>query len=73
MYLYATYEGDKAPIFAVRQPPNGIGVRDAGTLYLVKRIEHWASSFNDEGEDFNEFRLFDQNDNLIEKIRLKGY
>ena len=73
MYLYATFEGEKAKTFAQQRPPFGINITDAVTLSRIAKIEHWASSFTDAGNDFNEFRLFDAEGRLINTIRKKGY
>jgi hypothetical protein len=72
MHLVQRYvKGQAMDDIALSQPPFGAGftkdqVTDADYL------EHWGSSFNDKGPDFNEFRLF-KNDELIETKTVQGY
>ena len=37
------------------------------------KMEVWGSSFNDAGEDFCEFRLFNENGTMISKKRKAGF
>jgi len=45
---------------------------DDAPMDQTTKVEVWFSSFNDEGEDYTEFRFYN-GDNLIYTKRIKGY
>ena len=58
---------------AMQQPaPFGPGV-PGDVAARTDRVEVWGSSFDDNGADFCEFRLFDAQGNLIAVNRVAGY
>jgi len=55
-----------------QRPPFGPAVLGAAAG-RADRMEVWGSSFDDNGPDFCEFRLFDAQGNLIAVNRVAGY
>jgi hypothetical protein len=73
MYLCEVFKGNEARKFAADPRPFGLAVEDDSVIASVSKIEHHGSSFSDAGKDFNLFMLFDENGNIISKIRIEGY
>jgi hypothetical protein len=71
-YLYKECEGEEARDQAKEIPPFGPGFGDEETRDVV-RLEVWASSFNDPGEDFTDWKLFDAQGRLVTERRIPGY
>jgi hypothetical protein len=72
MYLIRKFTGESARLVAVETQPFGAGI-DVKTSKTVERVEFWGTSFNDPGEDYCEFRLFDAQGAQIAKARVEGY
>lgn len=69
MHKYAEYTGRRARTEAGRERPFGVAVHDQ----RIERLEIWATSFNDPGPEYCEFRCFDGDGNLIGTYRIDGY
>lgn len=39
----------------------------------IGKIEVWHSSFEDDGPDFDEYRVFDADGNLLDTFKTNGY
>lgn len=63
---------EAAQAVAGTSPPFGPGFSQ-DTVEKTATLEVWGSSFKDPGEDWCEFRAFDENGNEIDKQRLGGY
>ena len=57
-YLHTKYEGEEACSQAIQKPPSGPGFSEE-EVHEVDRLEVWASSFSDPGEDFTDWKSFD--------------
>lgn len=70
MYLGETHEGE-----AARDHLRGPFVPDfaGAVIEAVEKVELWHSSIDDQGDDFNEWRVFDEEGRLISKRRQSGY
>jgi len=66
-------DAEKAGQIAKLPPPSGAGIDEPDVLSEVARVELWVSSFNDPGQDWNEFRLFDGKGRVIHTRRFDGY
>lgn len=71
-YLIDTVQGDALASAATRTPPCGPGFT-AADLAAASTLQIWGSSFNDPGEDWCEYRLFDAQGRQIGSRRLGGY
>ena len=71
-YLYTQYQGEEARREAIQKPPKGPGFSEE-EIHNIDRLEVWASSFNDPGEDYTDWKLFDAQGQLIKERRIKGY
>jgi hypothetical protein len=56
----------------VQCPPLGFPKFTLDEVKDADKMEHWGSSFNDPGDDFNEFRVI-KNDEIILTKRVDGY
>jgi len=68
MYLEETYTDPrtmKSPFFSVEFSDEEVA--------HATRLEWWASSFDDPGPDFNEYRLVDDDGKIIAKRIVQGY
>lgn len=69
-YLHKVIDHDIETV-ACAEPPEGPGF-DAETVKKADRMEVWATTATDTGEDWTEFRLF-SGEQLIAKQRIAGY
>jgi hypothetical protein len=58
---------------ALEKAPFGPGFRAEEIPETTDRLEVWASSFNDPGSDYCEFRLVDKKGNTLATRRIEGY
>jgi hypothetical protein len=70
-HLIRTLTGADARLAATDAPPMGPGVRESDALD-IETLEVWGSSFNDEGEDWCEFRAF-RGETQVGTWRVQGY
>ena len=71
MYLHETVtEGVHER--AMMRPPFGPGLQQTEVADVVK-MEVWASSIGDPGDDHCEIRLYDANGKVTRKKRVEGY
>jgi hypothetical protein len=68
-YLHETKTGADARETAARLPPFGPGIERAD----IHRLEVWASDFKEPGDDYCEFRAFDEGGRLLATRRVGGY
>ena len=52
-YPYTEYQGKEARREAIQKPPKGPGFSEA-EVHNIDRLEVWASSFTDPGEDYTD-------------------
>ena len=71
-YLYTQYQGEEARREAIQKPPIGPGFSEE-EVHNIDRLEVWASSFSDPGEDYTDWKLFDAQGRLINERRMRGY
>ncbi|MFX0200791.1 MAG: hypothetical protein ACFFCW_32120 [Candidatus Hodarchaeota archaeon] len=71
-YLYTEYRGEEARREATQKPPQGPGFSEK-EIHNIERLEVWASSFTDPGEDYTNWKLFDAQGRLISERRMRGY
>jgi hypothetical protein len=71
-YRIDTLRGEPLAATATRRPPFGPGFIDTD-LAAAATLELWGSSFDDPGNDWCEYRLFDAQGRQIACRRLDGY
>ncbi|MFX0200222.1 MAG: hypothetical protein ACFFCW_29230 [Candidatus Hodarchaeota archaeon] len=71
-YLYTEHQGEEARREAIQKPPKGPGFSEE-EVRNIDRLEVWASSFTDPGEDYTDWKLFDDQGRLINERRIRGY
>jgi hypothetical protein len=70
VYLHEKHVGDAARKIATRPRPMGAGLNDAADVEVV---EVWCSDFLDPGDDFNDFRIYNAQGELLRTVRINGY
>jgi len=70
-YLLETIEGESLHTKAAENPPMGPGF-SVDQLVGAEKMEIIASSFDDPGEDWNEFRLIDESGATLATKRVAG-
>ena len=71
LQVFATPEG--ARTFATVRQPMGPGIDEPDILDTVARVEVWGSSFNDPGDDWCEYRCFNDKGQLFHTVKVDGY
>lgn len=69
-HLYRVIESDIEKV-ACAAPPEGPGF-STGVVARADRMEVWASSCSEPGDDWTEFKLY-RGSRLLDKQRIKGY
>lgn len=72
MYRGDTKTGEAAKKFAAGGYPFGPGWSEE-IVDRIHTVEVWHSSFTDPGEDFNLFKGFDADGNLVTEKKIGGY
>lgn len=71
MFLGSTITGASISEVACAKAPFGPGFQTE-VVELANKLEVWHSSFADDGEDFTEFRLLNDTEEITSR-RVRGY
>ena len=72
MHIISSYTGDEMVKVATMKPPFGVDF-DINDVKRSTSLVISGSSFNDFGDDYTEFTLYDASNNVVKSIRLRGY